>query len=490
MSVLVSKDSEPGTRQELKHGQKLRLSCDECNKAKVKCAKEKPTCSRCKAQKIQCVYGVSLRAGKRAAAPELSRAHPQPRRLNAVTNENYIGLKLTTDTSSNVIDPGDVPFSRPQEDTMDDLLHSLMYSGDPSGVLDYRGFDTYGISLQQQTMQPYNMDLLPTNTVERMSDQLQEWTERDWLASNNQTPNLMASQALQIFDWDSTSKTASTPVTPSLTRSPADFSSPPSSASSDVGLTTPGSYQSTPSSMSAYCSTVYPSDLGLSVNPQPSIQPSAISWLPNSEGSKCQCQLAILSLQKTLLRTSDLKSTSFDIVLAANKETLRRCTNLIQCECFPNDDSNVMALSSIIARMISTYWATPSVPGMPSNTDAFASFGDTANRLADGLKRGSLTLGAYHNDKGDEERLKLEIVLIEMEKLEKLVQEFQKGCYKNFCVASDFEDGESKTQDARAFLWRSLAEFLTHRVRSASMDLRSKVLAGEDSHCLLSWASG
>ena len=476
MSVLVSKDSEPRTSQELKRGQKLRLSCNECNKAKVKCAKEKPTCSRCKAQKIQCVYGVSLRAGKRAAAQGLNRAHPQPQSLNAVTNENHVGVKLAADTCSNDIAPGGLRSSRPQEDITDDLLHSFMYSGDPSGVLDYRGFDTYSTSLQQQTMQPYNMDLLPTNTVQRMSDQLQEWTEHDWLASNNQTPNFMASPALQIFDWDSTSNTASTPVTPSLTCSPAGFSSPSSSVSSE------GSYQTTPSSMSAYRSTFCPSDLGLCVDPQPSIQPSAVSWLPNFKRSKCQCQLAILSLQKTLLRTSNLKSTSFDVALAANEEIVRRCTILIECECFPNDDSNVMVLSSIIARMISILWARASVPGTPSNTDAFASLGGTANRLADGTKEGSLTLGAYHNNKANGERLKMELVLIELEKLEKLVQEFQKGCYKNGCVASDFEDGESKTQDPRTFLWRSLFEFLTQKVRSASTNLRSKVLAGEDSH--------
>lgn len=481
MSVLASKDSELGASQELKPGRKLRLSCDGCNKAKVKCSKQKPTCSRCKTQKIQCVYGFSLRAGKRAAAKVSNRAHPQPQRLNAVTNEKCIGVKLAAETFSNVIAPGDLRSLRPQEDTMDDFIHSFMYSGDSSSVLDHRGFDTYSTS-HQETMQPYNMDLLPTNTVERMSDQLQEWTEDDWLAANNQASDFMALSGLQIFDRDNTSNSASTPVTPSLTPSTAEFSSPSSPVSSDTGLTTPGSHQTTASSISANCSIFCPSDLGLSVNPQPSIQPSAISRLPNFQRTKCQCQLAILSVQNTLLRTSNLKSTSFDVVLAANKEILRRCTLLIECECFPNDDSNVMVLSSIIARMISMYWTRGNMAETPSNTDAFASFGSTANPLADDIEKGSLTLEAYHNVKADEESLKIELVLIELEKLEKLVQEFQKGCYKNGCVPSDLEIGESKTQDPRTFLWRSLFEFLAQRVRSASMDLKSKLLAGEHSH--------
>ena len=481
MSAPASKGNEPGTRQELKLGQKLRLSCDECNKAKVKCAKEKPTCSRCKGQKLQCVYGVSLRAGKRAAAPGLSRAHPQPQCRNAMTNESHIGVKLAADTSSKVIAPGNFRSSRPQEDIMDNPLHPFMYSGDPSGVLDHRGLDAYNTSLQQETMQPYNMDLLPTESVERMSNQLQDWTDHDWPDSIDQSPNFMASPALQIFDWDSTSNTASTPITPGLTRSPADFASPSSSISSAVGMTALGSYQTTASSMSAYCSTFCPPDSSVSVNSQPSIQPSAMSWLPGFQSSKCQCQLAIVSLQKALLGTSNLESTSFDVVLAANKEILRRCTILIECECFPNDVSTVMSLSGIIAKMISIYWTRASRPGTPINTDAFSSLEDTANRLADGTEKQSRNLEAYRSDKLDE-RAKIELVLVELEKLEKLVQAFQRVCYENGCVVSDFEDGESKTQDPRTLLWRSLSEFLTQRVRSASMDLRSKVLAGEDSH--------
>ena len=46
---------------------KLRASCDTCNQAKVKCTKTRPTCSRCQKYGEECVYSVSLRAGKRPA---------------------------------------------------------------------------------------------------------------------------------------------------------------------------------------------------------------------------------------------------------------------------------------------------------------------------------------------------------------------------------------------------------------------------------------
>jgi hypothetical protein len=48
-------------------GPTLRASCDACNQAKVKCTKTNPQCARCKKHNIDCIYGISLRAGKRAS---------------------------------------------------------------------------------------------------------------------------------------------------------------------------------------------------------------------------------------------------------------------------------------------------------------------------------------------------------------------------------------------------------------------------------------
>ena len=62
----------PGT------GQKLRNSCDSCNLAKVKCSKGRPSCTRCEAQAVQCIYGISMRAGKhRAAGSNIQKPKPE-----------------------------------------------------------------------------------------------------------------------------------------------------------------------------------------------------------------------------------------------------------------------------------------------------------------------------------------------------------------------------------------------------------------------------
>ncbi|MCJ1310687.1 hypothetical protein MMC25_004353 [Agyrium rufum] len=46
---------------------KYRASCNACNQAKVKCSKNRPKCERCVKYGDDCVYSVSLRAGKRPA---------------------------------------------------------------------------------------------------------------------------------------------------------------------------------------------------------------------------------------------------------------------------------------------------------------------------------------------------------------------------------------------------------------------------------------
>ncbi|KAK3901816.1 hypothetical protein C8A05DRAFT_16058, partial [Staphylotrichum tortipilum] len=40
---------------------KLRDSCTDCASSKVKCSKEKPTCSRCARRGVTCIYMVSRR---------------------------------------------------------------------------------------------------------------------------------------------------------------------------------------------------------------------------------------------------------------------------------------------------------------------------------------------------------------------------------------------------------------------------------------------
>ena len=59
--------------------QKLRLSCDFCAAAKIKCDKNRPSCGRCIAGKTECVYGISRKYAKsrqREQTRRRSRTYP------------------------------------------------------------------------------------------------------------------------------------------------------------------------------------------------------------------------------------------------------------------------------------------------------------------------------------------------------------------------------------------------------------------------------
>ncbi|KAJ5725586.1 uncharacterized protein N7483_006943 [Penicillium malachiteum] len=51
---------------------KPRASCDSCNEARVRCSQARPTCERCVKNKINCVYGISQRAGRNRASTHRS----------------------------------------------------------------------------------------------------------------------------------------------------------------------------------------------------------------------------------------------------------------------------------------------------------------------------------------------------------------------------------------------------------------------------------
>lgn len=55
----------PASRQ-----RKLRASCDSCNESRVRCSQTRPTCSRCMKNNVNCIYGISQRAGRNRASTQ------------------------------------------------------------------------------------------------------------------------------------------------------------------------------------------------------------------------------------------------------------------------------------------------------------------------------------------------------------------------------------------------------------------------------------
>jgi Aflatoxin regulatory protein/Fungal Zn(2)-Cys(6) binuclear cluster domain len=75
---------------------RLKDSCNNCASMKVKCSKDKPTCTRCEDREIECYYSPSQRSGRRVSAAPASNTNTTPAEpINIESNS-----KLSNNTSN------------------------------------------------------------------------------------------------------------------------------------------------------------------------------------------------------------------------------------------------------------------------------------------------------------------------------------------------------------------------------------------------------
>ncbi|KAL7905949.1 cytochrome P450 [Trichoderma velutinum] len=150
---------------------KYRTSCDNCQTAKVKCGHEKPSCRRCSAHRVDCVYSLSRRMGrpraKKVAADESHRRLltgtesneteiPKPATPEAEVEDSELATRLA-ESSTVEVEPNEAPASAPGQipDPWVPLLGDL-------GQLD----ETEAINKLNQTPQQEDdsMDFLSTES--------------------------------------------------------------------------------------------------------------------------------------------------------------------------------------------------------------------------------------------------------------------------------------------------------------------------------------
>ena len=293
--------------------QKLRASCNACNQAKVKCTKSRPTCARCaKHGDIECVYSVSLRAGKRPAQNN------------------------------------DARFKRPAQCLAD------------SSGSDAR-FRSSGIHTDV-----HRNDARSRSPVRSAMDIADEWaldpsTTADLMSMENDMYMNMVGYDRPPLDTPSLFDTSSSSPSSSLSQNPSSFDSLrdtwyqhlPDAINASPFLFQPRQ----PSSL--FCST--PS---CPTSPLQSPSTPALS-------SVCRCFKTVLHTLTNLQAFSSLPSPTFDVALAHNKETVTLCSAALRCVC-PGDTTFVFLIVSLIDKIISVYqsscnaWSQPTPPSLTS----------------------------------------------------------------------------------------------------------------------------
>ena len=353
---------------------KLRESCNGCNQAKVKCDKTQPWCARCTSRGIVCVYSLSLRSGKRRAdQSDLKVADPVD---EVCTDQPPLPYKSRTPSSTPLLD-------------------------NPMGV---EG-DVF-----QELLNYFNAESLlgKLNFLAKLDPQ--------WVLENRQGQMYEGPEAPPADDvkynhpqsWRQPSSRSSLSTIPS-TLSP--FSPFPSPQVSPDGLS--GSLQSSATDDS------FASESSRHLN---SIARSLHSELPlPSPITGCQCfQLALQKLS-SVNQISTLQNTTFDVALQQGKESIALLGSILRCSCRMLDNVLVIILASLISRTLSVYQSlcTAYLPHLsspcPGNEDV-----NSRNPSARALQA-RVTLGTYELDEDDQDRLKLNIVWIELQKMEDLI---------------------------------------------------------------------
>lgn len=389
---------------------KLRASCDACNEAKVRCSKDKPSCTRCVSHGTGCVYSPSQRAGKyrttgkggiqRPSMSGVESSHQRTPSSKSMTsarldewNLDIFGFHTGDDNDSTGFNTSSA------SDSLSPLAPNMpFFTGSPSPI-----------SQRSSLNEPQSLELLSMCRASAM------------LESDLTDPNL----------WWNNSET-------SRQQMEQNFYPTPSSG--------------TPPDL------MYRSEMPSVFATQPSSTPQ---W---STSGACACA-ETLSKQLLLLCTPDDNiGNTFDVDLAQSKDSTALCAQALACSCSIGNDVHLMLIASLIARNInvlekalhsinstgaplpetknefhtsdpprcSIFTPKSSLSTSPTSSCS-QNFGNSPpswskssfNLGANGHSSTNLALGAYELDAESLRPLKLEILRIELRKIKNLVAGFR-----------------------------------------------------------------
>ena len=131
----------------------------------------------------------------------------------------------------------------------------------------------------------------------------------------------------------------------------------------------------------------------------------------------CNCFVSITQALHEMHDQSRRPSTpALEVTLSCSKEVTARGEMLLNCTC-TEDSTLVMLFAALIAKYLSLYAANIDLISSPSCT----SLAD----MSDAPPTSRVTIGKYTMDVEDEERLRMEIILMELQKLNTLLVKFR-----------------------------------------------------------------
>lgn len=405
---------------------KLRESCDSCLIAKVKCSKARPLCGRCLANGAPCAYSPSSRSGKRNRN---SAGVTKPINTTAAQNNR----NKTLESPRSAAPP-------PSASYLTRLMYPLLDEPDRS-LLDPNTGRLGGTTsplLQVNPAGPAPMIDTHTSSGEDVFD------SSDFLPTppfhQGDFMDFMQISQSNPFDF------SAAPVSPRP--SPPDHlpCSPPWTTKENPYLRQ-NSFQS-PLDMIPMNHASSSHTTPREPPPPQSSTGSQNRNLTNGERAPtCDCFAACLSVLQSLHNHSALLSSTqqgsppFDIVLSINREAMETCSTMLGCaNCVSKSGRSIstMMLATIFGKVMSLYRAA-----------CFLRFGPSTSMQA----TAQLAFGAYTVTGENRQLLEIEILLLELRKVESILAVYS----ERFRTAQAEKDDEMSVYNAlTAYLDKNL----------------------------------
>ena len=360
-------------------GRKLRASCDGCYLAKLKCTKERPTCPRCRNLGIVCHYSPSMRMGK----PRQNQGQKQPPAATATMQQ---------------------PSAPPSASQSPQPSHSSTWP--------INGPNAQSISSGSAHNRPG-----PTQTASLSSIE-------STFSIPNSYPSTVATSPVNFED---------------------DFSTWNESSMFKLGdgfMTFP---HTTPNSEHQLLS---------------SSATNTIFAPPSPLGSRCGCYRSIVEALHAMQATStNSQYSALDTVLNDCKDMVQKGEAMLNCSC-SEDSTLIMLLAGLIAKHLSFFepgnGTCPPSPNLSPTSPSSSASGCTSLSTSLTSNNGGtwfpptpqqpsptrITIGKYTMDGEDEERLRLEIILMELQRLNSLLAKFY-GKFSSLPAGSDRQTYET-----------------------------------------------
>lgn len=402
-------------------GTKYRASCDGCYLAKVKCTKERPSCPRCENLGLQCKYSPSQRAGKsrrpKVQVPPASQSSAGP--INSQHGSNMLPSPAHTHSQpcfgagSNFLSDGPSQHPSPHPSNPDALLSEDSPGGTAASML-------------------------------RDLDDINFFTPwRDYLPSLNPEHSLSESTVDSAgFTNPSTTTLATTPI-----------STPASQFSKDP-------------------------------------EPMQMSTTQFAAGCNCISALAqALQIMQAQTPFPNNMAPTLETILEDNRDVVARGETLLNCTCF-DDSTTIMLFTALIAKHLTFYGTslTAEILNSPlqhqpqqqqqsdlqtysssSSSAVLATTMSSSSSSSSSAATSRLTIGTYTLDAAGEERLRIKIMMMELQKLGSLLGKIRS---KLSALPVGYEGRTYET----------MVDFLNTRLREATDRLRTlkKRVKGED----------